>query len=136
GEFTLLHNKLTAWVLARSEEAGASLRGPDQAPWLRWAEREHDNIRSALEWAMASGDADTALRLVSALWWSWLLHDRWTESHEWLERALSMPEAAPRTLMRGRALQGAGATAGLRSQYALAQARIDECIAITRHLDN
>ncbi|TME29719.1 MAG: LuxR family transcriptional regulator [Chloroflexi bacterium] len=136
GEHALLHKQFTLWVLGRAEEAGAALRGPDQAPWLRWAEREHDNIRLALEWAIASGDADTALRLVSALWWSWLLHDRWAEAHEWLERALSMPEAAPRTLVRGRALQGAGATAGLRGQYALAQAHIDECLAIARDLDD
>ncbi|HYW87091.1 MAG TPA: hypothetical protein VFB50_04940, partial [Chloroflexota bacterium] len=136
GELTLLRKKLTDWVLARAEEAGAALRGPGQAPWLRWAEREHHNIRSALDWAVTSGDANTALRLVSALWWSWLLHDRWTEAHEWLEHALNMAGAATRTPARGRALHGAGATAGLRGQYALAQARIDECLAVARELND
>src|SRR5205814_1049461 len=69
GEHALLHQRLTSWVLARAEDAGAALRGPHQAFWLRWAEREHDNVRSALDWAVASGDAETALRLVAALWW-------------------------------------------------------------------
>jgi predicted ATPase/DNA-binding CsgD family transcriptional regulator len=136
GEHALLGQRLTSWVLARAEEAGAALRGPDQAPWLWWAEREHDNIRSALDWAAASGDAETALRLVAALWWSWLLHDRWTEAHEWLERALSMPGGEARTSARGRALQGAGTTAGLRGQYAQAQARIDECFSLARDLED
>jgi hypothetical protein len=36
---------------------------------------------------MASGKADTALRLVGALWWSWLLHDRRIEAHDLLETA-------------------------------------------------
>jgi predicted ATPase/DNA-binding CsgD family transcriptional regulator len=134
GEATLLRQRLTAWVLARAEEAGAALRGPGQAHWLPWAEREHANVRSALDWAVTSGDADTALRLVGALWWSWLLHDRWTEGHEWLERALSMPGADLRTLVRGRALQGAATTAGLRGQHALAQTLIDECFSLARGL--
>jgi len=136
GEQTLLRERLTTWVLAQAEEAGAALRGPGQASWLRWAEREHDNVRSALDWAMSSGDSDTALRLVGALWWSWLLHDRWSEAHEWLERALSMPGGEPHTSLRARVLQGAGTTAGLRGHYAQAQARIDACLAIARELDD
>jgi non-specific serine/threonine protein kinase len=136
GEVALMRKRLTAWVLARAEEAGRSLRGPNQAEWLRWAEREHDNIRSALDWCISTGDADRALQIAGALWWSWLLHGRWTEGHDWLERALNMPGAEARTLSRGRALHGAGATAGLRGQYTLAQAHIDECDAIARELDD
>ena len=93
GEDALMHRRLAAWVLGQAEEAGAALRGPDQARWLRWAEREHDTIRSALAWAVESADAETALRLVGALWWSWLLHDRWLEAEEWLARALSLAGA-------------------------------------------
>ncbi|MBV9893163.1 MAG: hypothetical protein JO020_03235 [Chloroflexi bacterium] len=136
GELALMHNRLAAWVLTESEKAGAALRGPNQAEWLRWAEREHDNIRSALDWCISTGDADTALRIAGALWWSWLLHGRWTEGHDWLERALNMPAAEPRSLSRGRALHGAAATAGLRGQYALAQAHIDECLAIARKFED
>jgi predicted ATPase/DNA-binding CsgD family transcriptional regulator len=134
GEHAVVRQRLTSWVLTRAEQAGAALRGPGQAPWLRWAEREHDNIRSALDWAVASGEVETALRLVAALWWSWLLHDRWTEAHEWLERALSMPGGEVRSQARGRALQGACTTAGLRGQYGQAQARIDECFSLARAL--
>jgi predicted ATPase/DNA-binding CsgD family transcriptional regulator len=130
GEDTLMRERLTAWVLRCAEEAGAALRGPDQAHWLRWAEHEHDNIRSALAWAIELGDADTALRLVGALWWSWLLHDRWIEAEEWLDRALRMPGAERGTTVRARALHGAAITAALRGKYVTAQAAIDECLAI------
>jgi predicted ATPase/DNA-binding CsgD family transcriptional regulator len=136
GEQALVRERLKAWVLVQAEQAGAALRGPDQARWLRWAEREHDTMRSALDWAISSGDSDTALRVVGALWWSWLLHDRWSEAHEWLERALSMPGGEPHTSLRARVLQGAGTTAGLRGHYAQAQAHISECLAIAHELND
>lgn len=123
GELAQMRNRLTAWALAQSEQAGASLRGPNQAEWLRWAEREHDHIRSALDWSISAGNADTVLRIAGALWWSWLLHGRWTEAHDWLQRALNMPVAAPRTVARARALHGACTTAALRGQYGLRQGR-------------
>jgi non-specific serine/threonine protein kinase len=130
GEEALLLQRLCDWIRTRAEQAGAALRGPDQAPWLRWTEREHDTIRSALEWAIASADADTTLRIVGALWWAWLLHHRWAEAHDWLERALSMPGAELRTVIRGRVLHGAATIASFRGQYAVAQAHLDECLSI------
>jgi predicted ATPase/DNA-binding CsgD family transcriptional regulator len=132
GEDSLMRQRLTTWVLGRAEEAGAALRGPDQAIWLRWAEREHDNVRPALAWSVEAGDADAALRLVGALWWSWLLHDRWIEAEEWLERALSVPGAERRTAVRARALHGAATAAAFRGSYARAQARLDECLSIAQ----
>jgi hypothetical protein len=47
-----------------------------------------------------------------------------------------MPGAARHTLARARALHGAWVTAGLRGHYAVARARIDECFAIARQLQD
>jgi non-specific serine/threonine protein kinase len=129
GEDALLREHLTRWVLSRAEEAGPALRGPTQAYWLRWIEREHGLIRSALAWSVDSGDSDAALRLTGALWWSWLLHDRWVEAEEWLERTLAMP-GSERVPERARVLHGAAITAALRGKYGRAQSAIDECRAI------
>jgi non-specific serine/threonine protein kinase len=68
GDDAEMHRRLARWVLARAEQAEPALRGPDQARWLRWAEREHDNVRSVLAWAVETGDADTVLRLTGSLW--------------------------------------------------------------------
>jgi non-specific serine/threonine protein kinase len=134
GQEMLLQQRLLEWIADRADRAGAALRGPDQAQWLRWAEREHDNVRSALAWGASSGDAHAVMRIVAGLWWAWLLHHRWAEVHEWMSRALSMPGAEPHTLIRGRILHGAATTAAFRGEYRLAQTRLDECFSIAHEL--
>jgi non-specific serine/threonine protein kinase len=39
--------------------------------WLDRLEREHDNLRAALDWLEASGESERALRLAGAVSWSW-----------------------------------------------------------------
>jgi non-specific serine/threonine protein kinase len=134
GEEPLIRRRLADYVSRRADEAGAALRGSEQAYWLRWAEREHDTVRSALAWSVESGEADIALGIAGALWWSWLLHGRWIEAEEWLDRALTMPGAERQGALRAGALHGASATAALRGKYATAQARLDDCRAIAADL--
>jgi non-specific serine/threonine protein kinase len=134
GDDSEMRRRMARWVLARAEQAEFALRGPDQARWLRWAEQEHDNIRSALEWAIETGDTDMVLRLTSSLWWSWLLHDRWIETEEWLESALSMARGAKPTVALARTLHAAGTTATFRGKYARGENYLDESVAIAREL--
>jgi non-specific serine/threonine protein kinase len=129
-----MHRRLAHWALALAEKAERALRGPDQARWLRWAELEHGNIRSALAWALETGDTDTALGLTGSLWWSWLLHDRWIETEDWLDRALASARDAKRTIALARTLHGAGTTAAFRGKYARAQKYLDESVALAHEL--
>jgi hypothetical protein len=48
-------------------DAGAGLRGPDETDWRNRVEREVDNLRAALAWAISAGDAELALRPVADL---------------------------------------------------------------------
>jgi non-specific serine/threonine protein kinase len=129
-----MHRRLAAWALARAEQAEPALRGPDQARWLRWAELEHDNVRSTLAWAMDSGDTDTVLRVAGSLWWAWLLHDRWIETEEWLDKALSLTHGMTATIALARTLHGAGTTAAFRGKYARAQTYLDESVVVAHKL--
>jgi predicted ATPase/class 3 adenylate cyclase/DNA-binding CsgD family transcriptional regulator len=52
-------------------------------------EREHDNLRAALEWALASGAGESTLRLAGALSLFWNGHGYYTEGIRWLEQALA-----------------------------------------------
>jgi non-specific serine/threonine protein kinase len=114
--------------------AEPALRGRHQAKWLRWAELEHDNIRSALTWALETGDTDTTLGLTGSLWWSWLLHDRWIETEDWLDRALSSAREMKGTLALARTLHGAGTTAAFRGKYTRSRNYLEESVVLAREL--
>src|SRR4029077_9132383 len=49
---------------------------------------ELDNLRAALEWSIARGDAQTAQLLAGNLGWYWVHAGRAVEGYRWVERAL------------------------------------------------
>jgi predicted ATPase len=85
----------TAWMERRAEELLGAVHGRDQARWLRWAEREHDNTRAVLTWAIEQQQAELAARVTAALSWSWLVHLLWSEGLECIHKVLALPNAAP-----------------------------------------
>jgi hypothetical protein len=50
-----------------ARDAGSGLRDPQEAEWRQRVEREVDNLRASLSWAVATGDVDLALGPVSDL---------------------------------------------------------------------
>ncbi|HUS17830.1 MAG TPA: tetratricopeptide repeat protein, partial [Chloroflexia bacterium] len=119
-----------AWCVALAEEAEEQLRGPNQAHWRQVLEREHDNLRAALEWDQADPDGgESGLRLAGALWRFWLLHDHWSEGRGWLEAALA--RAGPPSAARAKALFGLGS---LLTDSTAAQALLEQSVALWRRL--
>jgi LuxR family maltose regulon positive regulatory protein len=55
-----------AWYLEMTELAAPALHGPDHSAWLHRLEREHQNLRAALDWLTERGHLDQALRLQAA----------------------------------------------------------------------
>jgi len=69
--------------LALAEQAEPELHGPDQAEWLNRLEREHDNLRAALDWSLTSETGEeAALRLVGALRMFWRTGNYFREGGE------------------------------------------------------
>ena len=85
------------------------LMGPDQPRWLATLAAEHANLRAALAWFLERGDAERAQLLAGRLWEFWYMMGHAAEGQSWLERALILGDATPRT--RAAALTGAGALA-------------------------
>ncbi|MEU5956947.1 BTAD domain-containing putative transcriptional regulator [Streptomyces sp. NPDC047525] len=74
-----------------AERAAPQLLGPGQQQWLHRLDSEAVNLRTALEWAQAEGDAALALRLANSLTWYWFLRGRLGEAERSLTLALSLP---------------------------------------------
>jgi predicted ATPase len=63
--------------------------------WLNRLELEHDNLRSALAWALES-NPESALRMVCSLPTFWLSRSYLTEGSNWCQAAIARAEALPR----------------------------------------
>ena len=62
----------------------------EQASWLAQLEGDFDNIIAAIDWLLASGRSDDALRMLSSLERFWRAHAHVTEARRLLELGLSM----------------------------------------------
>jgi predicted ATPase/DNA-binding XRE family transcriptional regulator len=122
------------WAVELAEGAERAFHGPDESAWLWRLGKEHDNLRSVLTWTTSTGDAETALRLVAALGWYYGLLGAWTESREWLERALRTPGADAPTLARARALTWASRLATFQGDLRNARGWLQEAVELGQQL--
>ncbi|MFE1299012.1 BTAD domain-containing putative transcriptional regulator [Streptomyces sp. NPDC058731] len=79
-----------AWVRALVEEADPRLRSADQLRWIGRLESELDNIRAALDRALAEGDEAEAGALVLGMGWFWWLRNYRQEGSAWVDRVLRL----------------------------------------------
>ena len=60
GEVASLRDRHAAWCLAFAEPVEQELMGPNQAVWFARLDEELPNLRAALTWFLAQGEASTA----------------------------------------------------------------------------
>jgi len=129
-----------AHYLAVAATGQEPLTGPRQGAWLERLEREHDNLRAALRWALAGGDRELAARLGGALWWFWYLRGHFREGLDWLERiagAVSAADGPPvADAARCPLLYGAALLAWARGDYGRSLAALHDASALSRAIDD
>jgi predicted ATPase len=86
GEAARLRDLHLDLFLARAEEAAPKLQDAYQQLWLNWLESEHDNLRTALAWALERGSIEAGLRLATALFRFWEIRGYVHEGLAWFER--------------------------------------------------
>ncbi len=99
--------------------ASSRMRGPDMAAWLDTLEREHDNVRSALDYAAVSGRADFGLEMATSLRDFWDVRGHYREGIARLQALLAATSDEP-TVLRGRSQDAVGWLTGMTGDYELA----------------
>ena len=95
GEADETHRAHALYYLSLAESTRPETAAPTQREWW-WTrlEEEHDNLRTALGWAVQTGESDTAARFALALWRFWSARHL-GEGFRWLEAVLTMGGGAP-----------------------------------------
>lgn len=97
GEALEIRRRHAAHFLALAQEADAHQNTLEREAWLDRLEAEQGNLNSALGWALAQGDAETALGICGSLLTFWQFRFYSTVGLGWVRRALALdqPVSAP-----------------------------------------
>ena len=113
GDRTELGRRHARTYLALAEASAPAIRRRNRVATLRRIAPERDNLRAAAQWPIDNDDADTALRLATALVElrgapPWGVGAGLAEARTTILAALAVPGAEVPTLARMRALEAAG----------------------------
>jgi tetratricopeptide (TPR) repeat protein len=116
------------YFLAMTEHAYRQLGQTTETSCYDQLEREHDNLRAALRWALAA-NPPIALQMAGALREFWAIRGYHTEGRQWATQALQHNPPAP-TSTRGRALLAAGKSANLQDDLGHATTFLEEALRV------
>ncbi len=114
-----------------AEQVDSAFGGPGQEPGLMRLERDHDNLRAALRWLAARGDA-RGLHLAGRLWRFWFARGYMTEGRAWLEEMLA--RRAPEATERAWALNGLAALTWVQGDDGRAHALAQEAHELAQRI--
>ena len=120
-----------AGEFARLAEAAYEQRGEAEAEWSSRLDRDHDDLRAALEWLSRTAP-DAALELAGALGWFWFTRGYLTEGDARLRAAIAGSEANGRA--RARALTASGYLAARIGLVDEGRLRLEEAVARWKEL--
>lgn len=120
------------YYVSLAVEAEKQFAGPRQAEAFSRLDQDHENILCALRWCEAHRQIDMGLQLSCALSLRWEVRGPREEGLHWLSTFLKDPEGSP--ALRAKALTALGRLAWCLSNFKLATAAHEECMAIQRTL--
>jgi hypothetical protein len=118
GDLDDLRARHAATFVALVEQAQPHLTSADAPRWLDRLDLDHDNIRAAFEWAVESGNAEVAFRLLAAIWRFWQIRGYIYEGRRRTDAVLAMAGASDLpALLRARALGAGGSICYWQSDF-------------------
>lgn len=122
------------WCVSLAERSPLALMGSADDREYERLDREHNNLRSALDWTLEHGKTETCLRIANAIWSFWHHRGHLAEGSEWLDRALVAAVDSPPSL-RVRALLGRALLAYGQGDLELSDALAEESLGIYRCIE-
>jgi tetratricopeptide (TPR) repeat protein len=107
----LTRGRFLGWAIDVASRAGDAIHGPEERDALEGLEVDHDNLRSALDWAIEAGRTEAAMTLATVMSEFWIVRGDIAEGQSRWSRVLSMPAATEGTTdpaVRARGLLAAG----------------------------
>ena len=131
GESAKVRDAMAAHFATLCRGSAAAFVGEHQQAWLTAMDQERDNIRAAVDWAVANDDAETALTIAGGASWPHWLAGTVSEGKRWLDDAFACRgDASERT--RALALTGRGLINLLAGSPAYSDADLTSALAIFR----
>src|SRR5438309_4009863 len=134
GEAHAIRDRHLAAFVGLTQQAQPHLFGPRRKEWLDRLEEDQDNLRAALDWAVASKNARSAMELSAGTWRFWQMRGHLHEGRRRMDDVLAMPTSGEFPKERLAALEAAGGLAYWQADLVVAQRFYDECLALTRTL--
>jgi predicted ATPase/class 3 adenylate cyclase len=134
GDAESVRSRYEDYFAALAIEAEPELLGGRTKTWLDRLDREHDNLRRALQWTAADGRSEPALAMAAALWRFWQQRGHLAEGRESLTGLLSDPGSERRTAARASALAGLGGVAYWQGDITAAGRAYSEALDIAREV--
>jgi predicted ATPase/class 3 adenylate cyclase len=114
------------------ETAAPELLRKDRKDWLDLVEQDHDNIRTALEWALAIGAIDLALRLAAAAWRFWQARGHLHEARRRMQEILAVDGGEP--INRAKAMEAWGGILWWLGEMELCREVYEQVLAMDREI--
>jgi predicted ATPase len=133
GEAIELQRKHAAYFAGLAERAETELSGAKQGYWLERLRLEHDNLRTALAFALGRDENELGLRIVGALRDFWNYDGHVVEGMGWIEHALESAGDAP-VALRAKALNAAGWLSFVQGDYERGKLFNSEALALYQEL--
>ncbi|MBV9171447.1 MAG: hypothetical protein JOZ81_15330, partial [Chloroflexi bacterium] len=131
GEASVVRGRHVRYFRALAENGHVTRRGVRYARNMDLVSLEHDNLRAALSWVLASGELDEGLAICQALSGFWLSRGHLEEGADWLRRFLERPERlTPDGLAQS--LYTAGRIAEYQGALDVARNQFDRSLSVAR----
>ena len=135
GEVNAMRVRHAEYYRQMAKEAHEGLRGATAPMWRDRLTPEVGNLRAALDWFIAIGDADAALALASGMAWLWWINTDFAEGARWLADALGT-EGPRRGELAATAHSWHGYCVGMSSSPAAGAIECEQAVADLRASDD